>query len=204
MGRFPSGQRGQTVNLLAQPSKVQILLSPIFLDVINQPAAAGNSSKMCYINKGMASTEVLNEQKFYKNGLHFTCRRCSDCCRLSPGYVFLSEEDLTCLCRAAGIGRRKFIQRYCRKVDINGFKRISLREKRNFDCILWDESGCLFYKNRPLQCRSYPFWSFNLYSKETWENLKKSCPGIGRGKLHSCEEIDLWLSRRLSEPLISK
>ncbi len=26
--RFPSGQRGQTVNLLAQPSKVQILLSP--------------------------------------------------------------------------------------------------------------------------------------------------------------------------------
>ncbi len=27
-GRFPSGQRGQTVNLLAQPSKVRILLSP--------------------------------------------------------------------------------------------------------------------------------------------------------------------------------
>ena len=27
--RFPSGQRGQTVNLLAQPSKVQILLSPL-------------------------------------------------------------------------------------------------------------------------------------------------------------------------------
>ena len=26
--RFPSGQRGQTVNLLAMPSKVQILLSP--------------------------------------------------------------------------------------------------------------------------------------------------------------------------------
>ena len=28
-GRFPSGQRGQTVNLLATPSKVQILLSPV-------------------------------------------------------------------------------------------------------------------------------------------------------------------------------
>jgi hypothetical protein len=28
MERFPSGQRGQTVNLLAMPSKVQILLSP--------------------------------------------------------------------------------------------------------------------------------------------------------------------------------
>jgi hypothetical protein len=28
LGRFPSGQRGQTVNLLAKPSKVRILLSP--------------------------------------------------------------------------------------------------------------------------------------------------------------------------------
>ena len=29
MGRFPSGQRGQTVNLLATPSKVRILLCPL-------------------------------------------------------------------------------------------------------------------------------------------------------------------------------
>ena len=29
MGRFPSGQRGQTVNLLATPSKVRILLYPL-------------------------------------------------------------------------------------------------------------------------------------------------------------------------------
>ena len=28
MGGFPSGQRGQTVNLLATPSKVRILLHP--------------------------------------------------------------------------------------------------------------------------------------------------------------------------------
>ena len=31
MGRFPSGQRGQTVNLLAPPSKVRILVSPFFI-----------------------------------------------------------------------------------------------------------------------------------------------------------------------------
>ena len=29
MGGFPSGQRGQTVNLLALPSKVRILLRPL-------------------------------------------------------------------------------------------------------------------------------------------------------------------------------
>ena len=31
MGGFPSGQRGQTVNLLAQLSKVRILLRPLTL-----------------------------------------------------------------------------------------------------------------------------------------------------------------------------
>ena len=31
MGEFPSGQRGQTVNLLAPPSKVRILLHPLNL-----------------------------------------------------------------------------------------------------------------------------------------------------------------------------
>ena len=31
MGGFPSGQRGQTVNLLATPSKVRILLHPLIL-----------------------------------------------------------------------------------------------------------------------------------------------------------------------------
>ncbi len=30
MGRYPSGQRGQTVNLLAMPSEVRILLSPFY------------------------------------------------------------------------------------------------------------------------------------------------------------------------------
>ena len=33
VGRFPSGQRGQTVNLMAQPSQVRILLSPPSLNL---------------------------------------------------------------------------------------------------------------------------------------------------------------------------
>ena len=38
MDGFPSGQRGQTVNLLATPSKVRILLHPLMLsDSIKQP-----------------------------------------------------------------------------------------------------------------------------------------------------------------------
>jgi hypothetical protein len=34
MGEYPSGQRGQTVNLVAQPSQVRILLPPILFCVL--------------------------------------------------------------------------------------------------------------------------------------------------------------------------
>ncbi len=51
------------------------------------------------------------------------------------------------------------------------------------------------YQHRPLQCRSYPFWSGNLTSRDTWERLKLSCPGVGRGRLHSKREIEAWLRR---------
>ncbi len=36
MGGYPSGQRGQTVNLLAKPSEVRILLSPSFKPLVAQ------------------------------------------------------------------------------------------------------------------------------------------------------------------------
>ena len=36
MDGFPSGQRGQTVNLLATPSKVRILLHPLEKSIINK------------------------------------------------------------------------------------------------------------------------------------------------------------------------
>ena len=36
MDGFPSGQRGQTVNLLAPPSKVRILLHPLWNELVNR------------------------------------------------------------------------------------------------------------------------------------------------------------------------
>ena len=40
MGGFPSGQRGQTVNLLAMPSKVRILLHPLRARCVRSYASA--------------------------------------------------------------------------------------------------------------------------------------------------------------------
>ncbi len=143
------------------------------------------------------------ETPFYKKGLRFECKRCSACCRFEPGYVFLSNKDISRLLKALKCTREYFIETYCRIIDINGIKRISLKEKSNYDCIFWEDGGCIVYKQRPLQCRSYPFWSPHLASLEDWNKLSKSCPGINCGDLYSRQEIEWWLAIRMKEPIIN-
>lgn len=142
-------------------------------------------------------------EPFYKDGLNFECQRCSGCCRYDSGYVFLSEEDISNLLEVLGISREELLEKYCTEVNISGTYRISLQEKENFDCIFWIDGGCSVYKGRPLQCRSFPFWAPYLESREDWDGLGESCPGVNKGKLHSREEIEEWLYRRRAEKLIS-
>ena len=141
-------------------------------------------------------------QSFYHSGLRFQCRRCSKCCRHTPGYVFLSEYDIKYLISTLKLSRAEFLDAYCRKVNIGGFFRLSLKEKINYDCIFWEDGGCIVYRQRPLQCRSFPFWNAHMASPESWIDLSCQCPGIGQGRVHKKENIEYWLNRRLDEKLI--
>ena len=102
------------------------------------------------------------------------------------------------------IPRNVFIKTYCREIEIGDNRRLSLKEKPNLDCVFWDDGLCVAYAYRPLQCRSYPFWRQNLASRGAWEALGSSCPGIGKGKLHSGNEIEDWLKKREEEVLINR
>ena len=57
----------------------------------------------------------------------------------------------------------------------------SLRIRRNGDCIFWD-GGCTVYSVRPRQCRTFPFWPENIDSRESWNAVKETCHGAGKGK----------------------
>ncbi len=139
------------------------------------------------------------EKSFYSEGLHFECTRCSRCCRFEPGYVFLSRSEITKIANFLRMDRKEFLKIYCRRVSIDGGVKISLKEKENYDCIFWNKGECSIYSERPLQCRAFPFWKTFLVSKESWENLEKSCPGVNRGKLYSKEYIEYWLDRESKE-----
>jgi Fe-S-cluster containining protein len=136
---------------------------------------------------------------FYSSGLRFECTRCSRCCRHTPGYVFLSPADLGRLAAAFALPRGEFLRTYCRDVDLGLARRVSLKEKPNLDCILWENGGCSVYEARPLQCRSFPFWSACVASEQEWLLQAKNCPGMGQGTVHSRKEIEGWLSLRASE-----
>lgn len=142
------------------------------------------------------------ENTFYEHGLRFGCTRCSRCCRIEPGFVFLSYEDLERLIAHFRISPAAFLETYCRRVDLGIATRLSLREKENYDCILWSVDGCSAYEARPLQCRSYPFWEPHLESEHAWRELKSECPGVDRGELHTAEEIEDWILKRRNERFI--
>src|SRR5574344_611498 len=126
---------------------------------------------------------------FFNNGLHFSCKRCSHCCRIEPGFVFLSHTDLTNLCQWFNLTEEQFIETYCRRVSYyDGSDVLCLRETADYDCILWKD-GCRAYGARPIQCSTYPFWTRLLSSDSYWHEEKKACPGIDEGRLWNREEI---------------
>jgi Fe-S-cluster containining protein len=110
------------------------------------------------------------------------------------------------------MAREAFIGTYCRWVagpftgdGPRGGTRelLSLKEKSNFDCILW-KNGCTVYGARPVQCGTFPFWESIVHSDESWKELMKDCPGIGQGRVYSRAEIENMLARSSSEPIITR
>ncbi|MCC7212919.1 MAG: YkgJ family cysteine cluster protein [Candidatus Brocadia sp.] len=122
---------------------------------------------------------------WYKKGLRFECQRCGRCCRGEPGVVWVNEKEIDKISLFLGIAKNVFAKNYLR--SING--RFSLLEYGNGDCIMYD-NGCKIYHARPCQCRTFPFWKPNLENQSEWEKLKKTCPGVDKGELHTMKEIE--------------
>jgi uncharacterized protein len=145
------------------------------------------------------------ERPFYAEGLKFSCTRCSSCCRHESGFVYLSENDLSRLANEFKMDYTAFVQAWCRWIPFTqNRERLSLKEKSNFDCILWNNS-CTVYNARPLQCRSFPFWGDHvLCSQKAWEAAGRDCPGINNGELHSREKIEGFIRQMEEEPVIER
>ena len=130
------------------------------------------------------------ERFFFAPGLRFECQQCGGCCTGDPGTVYLDAEEGQRIADSLGMPLSRFLKRFAYPFR-TGY---SLKEDREGNCLFYDQ-GCTIYPVRPLQCRAFPFWMQNLRNEARWEDAAKACPGIGRGPLHSAEEILEWLHR---------
>lgn len=127
------------------------------------------------------------EPPWYADGLRFKCTGCGDCCTGGPGYVWVTQAEIDALATRLEMTPAAFERQYVRKVGV----RRSLKERKNYDCVFLDaERRCTVYEDRPLQCRTWPFWNSNLKSPEAWQHTCEVCPGSGTGKLYSLEKIE--------------
>ncbi len=130
---------------------------------------------------------MANEESvWFQDGLRFTCTQCGKCCTGEPGYVIVDDEEVKALAAARGVPVQEFVAMFTRKY--RGGR--SLRERPNGDCVFYESGqGCTVYKQRPKQCRTWPFWASNLETPEDWERTEAHCPGSGEGELIPVEEI---------------
>ena len=136
---------------------------------------------------------MTKRNKFYKDGIRFECQGEGKCCitRGRYGYVYLSFNDRRRLAAHFGTSTAEFTSRYAAKED--GLYQLKYTDK---DCPFMRDNRCAVYDARPWQCRTWPFWPENM-SKTAWEGEVASyCPGVGKGRLYSAEEIELIIAKK--------
>ena len=128
--------------------------------------------------------------RWYQAGLRFECTQCGNCCSGSPGYVWVTREDIQAISEFLGRSDGKLDKSQLRRVGL----RFSLTEKPDGDCIFLKREGgktmCSIYPVRPVQCRTWPFWNGNLRTPDHWNKAVTICPGINHGPLHNFVRIE--------------
>lgn len=132
------------------------------------------------------------DKSLFASGIRFECTGCGECCkaRHGYGYIYVTLKERQRLAKQLGLATGAFTRKHCEKTD--GL--FHLREPSS-DCQFLDGSRCTVYQARPQQCRTWPFWPENM-SKKVWNlEVKRDCPGIGIGRLHTPAEIEGYLAQ---------
>lgn len=129
------------------------------------------------------------KRPFYEDGLKFQCQGSGNCCTSHGefGFVFLTLEDRRRFAKHLNISTAAFTRQYC---DIKDGVWHLKEDPKQPDCMFLKNKRCSTYEARPTQCRTWPFWPEVMNPKSWKKEVASFCPGIGKGKLWSKEEIE--------------
>ena len=128
--------------------------------------------------------ELDQHRYFFDSGIRFQCQRCGACCTGAPGVIRVSDEEAMAIADFLDQPVQEAIDALLYPWE-NGY---SIREDDDGRCLFYDE-GCRIYPVRPRQCRTFPFWTAILRSQDRWDSVRRSCRGVGKGRLFAKHEI---------------
>jgi Fe-S-cluster containining protein len=92
-----------------------------------------------------------------------------------------------------GVSTSAFTRKYCDKLG----PAFHLKEDGvNPDCMFLVDKRCSIYEARPVQCRTWPFWPEVMPAKAWKKEVMSFCPGVGKGRVWSREEIEARLKEQ--------
>ncbi len=123
---------------------------------------------------------------FWADGIRFECQETGRCCtsRGTYGFIYLTLADRKRLARHLSLTTTAFTRRYCATTD--GWVHL---KNPDLDCAFLDGKRCTVYEARPSQCRTFPFWPENMKARTWTREIVSFCPGIGKGRLYTADEI---------------
>jgi Fe-S-cluster containining protein len=119
---------------------------------------------------------------------------CGNCCSGPEGYVLFTDDEAQSLAARLGVSVAEFIRDYTKKTPL-GRSLAERRTSHGLDCIFLDrdkipgKAVCGVYEDRPAQCRTWPFWTEIIATRQTWERTKRTCPGLDKGSLIPPDQI---------------
>ena len=101
--------------------------------------------------------------------VYFQCQRCANCCRW-PGFVKISDAEITAISQFLGLTEADFIQDFTRlRPQRDG---LALIDKPNGECVFLDGRNCRIQTVKPDQCRGFP----NAWNFPGWREVCEALP----------------------------
>ena len=107
-----------------------------------------------------------------QRAVHYQCQRCGNCCRW-PGFVRISDQEISAIAEHLGLEEHDFIQHYTRlRPQRDG---LALIDKPGGECVFLDGIDCAIQKVKPAQCRAFP----NAWNFPGWREVCEAIPVAG-------------------------
>ena len=125
---------------------------------------------------------------WWAGGLPFSCTRCGKCCTARGEYqhVYVNRAERRRLAAYLNLSEGELTQRYT-SLDSDGYRTLRFEAGA---CIFLDGTECRVHDAKPVQCRTWPFWSELLESRAVYQREVMSfCPGSREGTIVPGAEI---------------